>query len=373
MYDFIIVGAGFFGSVCAERLASEGKKVLVVDKRNHIGGNCWSEIDAETGIEIHKYGSHIFHTSNTRVWHYISKFTKFNDYRHTVWTNYKGKVYSMPINLGTINSYYGLNLRPYEVDEFLVAERGKEQYSNPANLEEQAVSLIGRPLYEAFIKGYTIKQWEKAPTELPAEIIKRLPVRHNYNNRYFSDTFEGIPLDGYASVFQKMLNHENITLKLNTDWFSMREEVQGVMPIIYTGGIDQFFDYHHGRLEWRSIELEREVHNCVDYQGCSVMNYADVDIKYTRIHEYKHYHPEREKNKKTVIVKEYSKIISETSDPYYPVNTPRNSNLLNKYRSDANNLKKVWFGGRLGEYRYLDMDKTINAALELIDDILTKK
>lgn len=365
MWDYVIVGSGLFGSVCAERLASSGKKVLVLEKRNHIGGNSWSEPDPETGIEVHKYGSHIFHTSNQKVWDYINRFTTFNDYRHTVWTTYQNRVHSMPINLGTINSYYGINLKPFEVENFLIKERGKEIYEVPKNLEEQAISLIGRPLYEAFIRGYTIKQWEKNPTELPAEIITRLPVRHNYNNRYFNDEYEGIPLKGYGEVFKKLLNHPNITVRLNVDWFSIRKEFKDDVSIIYTGSIDQYFDYKHGRLEWRSIELEREVHDVEDYQGCSVMNYADLNVKYTRIHEFKHYHPERPASKKTVTFKEYSKIISETTEPYYPVNTPRNQKLLALYKQEASLLNKVWFGGCLGDYRYNDMDDTIAAALDL--------
>ena len=225
--DFLIVGAGFFGSVCAERLASQGKKVLILEKRNHIGGNSWSEQDSETGIEVHKYGSHIFHTDNSKVWEYINRFTQFNNYRHTVWTTYNNKVYSMPINLGTINAYYNLQLRPHEVSAFLEEERKKEIYQHPGNLEEQAISLIGRPLYEAFIRGYTVKQWGKDPRELPAEIIQRLPVRHSYNSRYFSDPFEGIPLEGYGKLFERLHDHPNIDVQLNTDWLNERENYLG--------------------------------------------------------------------------------------------------------------------------------------------------
>lgn len=369
MCDFVIVGSGLFGAVCAERLAASGKKVVILEKRNHIGGNCWSEPDSETGIEVHKYGSHIFHTSNQKVWDYINRFTSFNDYHHTVWTTFQGRVYSMPINLGTINAYYGLNLKPHEVEAFLTEERGREVYENPLNLEEQAISLIGRPLYEAFIRGYTIKQWEKDPRELPPEIITRLPVRHSYNNRYFSDTYEGIPLDGYGTVFKRMLDHPNIEVRLNTDWFEVRHELQHRFPVIYTGAIDQFFDYKHGRLEWRSIEFEREVYDVPDYQGCSVMNYADLDIPYTRIHEFRHYHPERAAMKKTVIYTEYSRVISKTSEPYYPINTQRNLSLFKIYKQEASRLKNVWFGGRLGDYRYYDMDDTIGASLELVEEL----
>lgn len=367
MSDFAIVGSGLFGAVCAERLANAGYKVLVLEKRQHVGGNCWSEPDPDTGIEVHKYGSHIFHTSNQKVWDYINCFARFNEYRHTVWTTYKNRVYSLPINLGTINAYYGLNLKPYEVEDFLVQERGKEVYENPDNLEEQAISLIGRPLYEAFIRGYTIKQWDVDPRKLPPEIIMRLPVRHNFNNRYFSDDHEGIPLGGYGQMFKQLLAQPNIEVRLDTDWFEVRHQFLDRIPVIYTGPVDQFFDYRHGRLEWRSIEFERTVYDFPDFQGCSVMNYADADVPYTRIHEFKHYHPERPATQRTVVFKEYSRIISETTEPFYPVNTPRNAALLARYKQEADQLTRVWLGGRLGDYRYHDMDDTIAAALELVE------
>lgn len=368
--DYIIVGSGFFGAVCAERLASVGKKVLMLEKRNHIGGNSWSAIDPETGIEVHKYGSHIFHTANPRVWEYLNRFTKFNDYRHTVWTTHKGKVYSMPINLATINAFYGLNLRPHEVENFLAKERGKERYAKPANLEQQAISLIGRPLYEAFIRGYTIKQWDKDPKELAPEIITRLPVRINYNNRYFDDPYQGIPLDGYGKLFERLLDSPNIDVRLNTDWFTVRDRFQGVAPLFYTGPIDQFFDYKHGRLEWRSLEFERKVRHVPDFQGCAVMNYSDAEVPYTRIHEFKHYHLERAETRKTVLFKEYSALASETSEPYYPVNTPRNQAVLESYMRKADSLERIWFGGRLGTYQYMDMDDTVEAALKRAEEVL---
>jgi UDP-galactopyranose mutase len=369
-YDYIIVGAGFFGSVCAERLASSGKKVLILEKRCHIGGNSWSEPDPETGIDVHLYGSHIFHTSNLKVWNYVNQFTSFNQYRHSVWTTYKNRVYSMPINLATINAYYNINLRPSDIADFIDRERGRETYVNPTNLEEQAVSLIGRPLYEAFIKGYTLKQWEKNPLDLPPEIITRLPVRHNYNNRYFDDIFEGIPEKGYGAMFQSMLDHPNITVQLNTDWFDFRHHFTAESPVIYTGAIDQFFDHKYGCLEWRSIEFKREIHQIEDYQGCTVMNYADAEIPYTRIHEFKHYHPENANQNKTVIFKEYSRIKNDSLDPYYPVNTPLNRTMLKKYMDEANQLKGIYFGGRLGSYQYLDMDDTVAAALTFVEGLI---
>lgn len=366
--DILIVGAGFFGAVVAERLASAGLKVRILEKRPHIGGNSYSEVDAETGIEVHKYGSHIFHTSNKTVWEYLSRFTEFNEYRHTVWTTYKDRSYSMPINLNTINSYYGRNLLPHQVPAFIEAEISKEKISTPRNLEEKAISLIGRPLYEAFIKGYTIKQWEKDPSELDPDIITRLPVRHDYNNRYFNDKYEGIPVDGYGRLFERMLDHPNIEVQLNVDYFDIKTGL-GNIPTIYTGPIDRFFNYQHGILDWRTIDFKRSAHDIPDYQGCTVMNYADVDIPFTRIHEFKHYHPERPKTDTTVTFTEYSRIATQRDDPYYPVNTPKNTNLLKQYQEEAKQFGHVYFGGRLGQYKYLDMDGTIKTALDTVSKI----
>ncbi len=363
MVDFLIVGAGPFGATVAECLAAAGLKILIIDKRKHIGGNCYSEIDADTGIECHKYGSHIFHTSNENVWTYLNRFTSFNEYRHTIWTTFKEHVYSMPINLATINAYYGVNLKPFEVNAFLEKECSKEKILNPSNFEEKAISLIGRSLYEAFIKGYTIKQWEKNPKELSPDIITRLPVRHNYINRYFNDKYEGIPLDGYAKLFERMLDHPNIEIRLNLDYFDFKKNMEKIQ-ILYTGPIDRFFDYKYGYLEWRTIDFERQVHELLDYQGCSVMNYADAEIPFTRIHEFKHYHPERLYKDATVVFKEFSRAAEQIDDPYYPVNTLKNSQLLNQYQKEAKNLNNVWFGGRLGTYRYLNMDDTVAHALE---------
>jgi UDP-galactopyranose mutase len=367
--EFLIVGAGFFGATVAERLASAGRKVLVIDKRPHIGGNSYSEADSCTGIECHKYGSHIFHTSNEKVWAYLNRFAAFNAYRHTVWTTFQNRVFSMPINLSTINAYYGMNLRPFEVDAFIEKERAKENISCAANLEEKAISLIGRPLYEAFIKGYTIKQWEKDPKELPPDIITRLPVRHNYTNLYFIDKHEGIPLEGYAKLFERMLDHPNIEVRLNTDYFEIRNGAEGI-PTLYTGPIDRFFNYQHGHLDWRTIDFEHNVHETPDYQGCTVMNYADAEIPFTRIHEFKHYHPERPYTGRTVTFTEFSRVAGKADDPYYPVNTPRNTRLLEQYQSETAGLNNIWFGGRLGAYRYFDMDDTVEAALKLAEQII---
>ena len=304
------------------------------------------------------------------MWDYISKFTEFNAYFHQVLTTYKDKVYQMPINLETINSFYNVNLRPYEVKEFLAKEIAKEPYPNPSNMEEKAISLMGRPLYEAFIKGYTKKQWQKDPKELPDSIIKRLPFRTNYNENYFFDKWQGIPLKGYTKLFENMLDHKNIQLKLNTDFFEVKEQLNGDALIIYSGPIDQYFDYKHGHLEWRTLKFEKEVKGVRDYQGTSVMNYAEEEVPYTRIHEPSHLHPEREPNEeKALIIKEFS-LKDDGSNPYYPINDERNSNLVLKYREEADKSENLIISGRLGDYKYYDMHHTINMALELFEDVI---
>ncbi|MCK4796235.1 MAG: NAD(P)-binding protein, partial [Spirochaetes bacterium] len=281
-YKYIIIGSGFFGSVVAERIASQKhEKVLIIEKRNHIGGNSYSEIDKDTGIEVHKYGSHIFHTKSQKVWDYISNFMKLNNYRHKVLTVYKNKIYQMPINLSTINNFYNINLGSYEVSDFIKNEIDKENIKKPGNLEEKAISLIGRPLYEAFIKGYTKKQWETDPKKLPSDTITRLPFRSDYNSDYFDDFIQGIPIEGYTDIFKKILNHKNIELLLNTDYFIVREKIPKNSIVIYTGPIDRFFNYKYGELGWRTLDFESEIIDVDDYQGTAVMNYAEQDMKYT--------------------------------------------------------------------------------------------
>lgn len=363
--NFLIVGSGLFGSIIAEQISSKLKNIVtVIERRDHIGGNCFSMVDKESGIEYHVYGSHIFHTSDKVVWDYMNRFTNFNAYRHTVWSTFQGKVYPMPMNLHTVNSYYGKSLSPSEAHAFLQAEIEKEGITAPENLEEKAISLIGRPLYEAFIRGYTIKQWEKNPKELDPSIITRLPVRFTYNNRYFSDTYEGIPTDGYGKLFEKLLSNPLITVRLNTDFEDIRNEITPDTLVIYTGAIDRYFNYCYGKLEWRTVDFEAMRPNCADYQGTSVMNYADADVPYTRIHEFKHYHPERPDTGKTFLYREYSRFAGENDEPYYPVSTQRNRDLYAKYEALARQEKNVIFGGRLGVYRYFDMDDTVAAALE---------
>lgn len=373
--DILIVGAGIFGLTMAERIATQlNKKVLLIDKRNHIGGNAYSEFDEETGIECHKYGAHLFHTSDEKVWEYVNQFTEFTGYIHKVYTTHKGEVFPMPINLGTINQFFHAAYTPDEAKK-VIAEQAADAPENPKNLAEQGVSLIGKPLFEAFIMNYTAKQWQTPAEELPPEIIKRLPVRYTYDNRYFSNPHEGLPVKGYEAWFQNMIKAggDNIEVRLETDYFSdpeiakLREEK---IPTIYTGPIDQFYDYQFGELSWRSLELKKEIVDTHDFQGCPVMNYADLDAEYTRIHEFKHFHPERHENgyaddyNKTVIVREYSKTWQRGDEPYYPVNTAENAEKLAKYQELAAKDTHVLFGGRLGEYAYYDMDKTFTSALE---------
>lgn len=368
---YLVVGSGFFGSVMAERIANHLKeKVLVIEKRNHVGGNCYSLDDPETGIHFHLYGTHIFHTSNPRVWEYINQFTEFNGYFHQVLTTHKGKVFQMPVNLETINTFYNVNLKPYEVQDFLKKEIEKENITDPRNFEEKAVSMMGRPLYEAFIRNYTLKQWQKDPKDMPESILKRLPFRSNYNESYYFSRWQGIPLHGYGKIFEKMLDSKNIEVKLNMDFFKIRDIIPEDTKIIYSGPIDQYFGYKYGKLEYRTLRFEREVHPYEDFQGTSVMNYADIDVPYTRIHEPRHLHPERDDypKDKTVIIKEFS-LLDDGTNPYYPINDDRNQNLILKYRAEVSNLKNTIISGRLGDYKYYDMHDTINHALQMFDTL----
>lgn len=368
----LVVGAGFTGCVIAERVSNALKlPVTVIEKRNHVGGNCWSEIDQETGIEVHKYGPHIFHTSNREVWDYICRFTDWNNYQHRVWTRHNGGIYSMPINLATINNFYGKNLNPEEAKSFIASEAAKECIKEPANLEEKAVSQIGRPLYEAFIKGYTIKQWEKDPKELAPEIITRLPVRFNYDNNYFNDLWQGIPLHGYAALFEKMLDNPLIDVRLEHDWSDMRHTVEADTLVIYTGPIDAFFDYRHGHLEWRTLDFEVRRYPVDDFQGAAQVNEADATVGITRKTEYRHFHPEEKYPDSTVVVEEAARYANISDEPYYPVNTEQNRKLYSNYEQDAKKLPNVIFAGRLGEYKYFDMDDSIARAMKTADTITT--
>jgi UDP-galactopyranose mutase len=371
-YDLIVVGSGFYGLTVAEQVASRlGKRVLVLDRRPHIGGNAYSEPEPTTGIEVHRYGAHLFHTSNRRVWDYVRQFTEFTSYRHTVWSVFQGRVYPLPVNLGTICSYFGRYLTPDEARELIAAEAKEIDADQAANLEEKAISLIGRSLYEAFIRGYTKKQWQTDPRDLPADVITRLPVRYTFDNRYFNDAFEGLPVDGYTAWLERMAEHELIDVRLNTDFFDVRETLPRGVPIVYTGPIDRYFDYAEGELGWRTLDFEQEVLEVGDFQGTSVMNYADEDVPYTRIHEFRHFHPERDYVKdRTVVVREYSRFAQRGDEPYYPINTPADREKLAAYRERARDEAGVLFGGRLGTYKYLDMHMAIASALTLVDNRL---
>ena len=371
--DLVVVGSGLFGLTIAERCANDlGLKVLMLDRRHHIGGNAYSEADPDTGIEVHQYGAHLFHTSNQRVWDYVNRFTSFTGYQHRVFTIFQGRVYPMPINLATICEYFGESLSPDQA-RTLVAEQAREFDSASArNLEEKGISLVGRPLYEAFIRGYTAKQWQTDPRELPPEIISRLPVRYNFDNRYFSDTYEGLPVSGYTAWLTRMADHSNIEVRLETDFLRLREDIVGSVPVVYTGPLDAYFDNRAGELSWRTIDFEYEVRDVGDYQGTSVMNYADEDVPYTRIIEPRHFHPERRDypSDKTVIMREFSRFAEQGDEPYYPINTAEDRAKLLKYRDMAKSEPHVLFGGRLGTYKYLDMHMAIGSALSMYDNKL---
>jgi UDP-galactopyranose mutase len=373
-YDLIIVGSGFFGLTVAERAATQlDKRVLVLERRSHIGGNAYSEAEPETGIEVHRYGAHLFHTSNKRVWDYVNQFTDFTDYQHRVFSIYDGRVYPMPVNLATICEYTGRYLTPDQARAW-VAEQASEIDSKDAkNFEEKGISLIGRPLYEAFFRGYTAKQWQTDPKELPAAVINRLPVRYNFNNRYFNDTYEGLPVDGYTAWLTKMADHPNIEIRTEVDFFDVRADIPAGTPIVYTGPLDRYFDYSQGWLGWRTLDFEREVvHTTGDYQGTPVMNYANQDVPFTRIHEFRHFHPERDyPTDRTVIVREFSRNAEKDDEPYYPINTAEDREKLERYRELAKQEAKernVLFGGRLGTYKYLDMHMAIGSALSAFDN-----
>jgi len=371
--DLVVVGSGFFGLTIAERCASDlGLRVLVVERRHHIGGNAYSEPEPETGIEIHRYGAHLFHTSNARVWEYANRFTAFTGYQHRVFTIYKGRVYPLPINLGTICEYFGAAMSPDEARALIAEQAAEVPAGQAANLEQKAVSLIGRPLYEAFIRGYTFKQWQTDPADLPAEIITRLPVRYTFNNRYFSDTYEGLPAGGYTAWLERMADHPNIEVRLDTDFAALRADAAGSVPVVYTGALDAYFNYAAGELGWRTLDFELEVLATGDFQGTPVMNYADTDVPFTRIHEFRHFHPERDwyPEDKTVIMREFSRFASRGDEPYYPINTAADRERLLAYRDLAAREPGVLFGGRLGTYNYLDMHMAIGSALSMFDNRL---
>jgi len=375
--DLVVVGTGLFGLTVAERAASQGLDVVMVERRDHIGGNAWSEAEPQTGIEVHRYGAHIFHTSNERVWEYANRFTSFTAYQHRVWTVHGGEVYPLPINLGTINQYFRSAYGP-DAARALVREQAGELTGAPRNLEEKAIALIGRPLYEAFVRGYTAKQWQTDPTELAAQVISRLPVRYTYDNRYFNDTFQGLPTQGYAAWLTRMADHPRVDVRLGTDFLVpghelSKDAVRGQVPVVYTGPVDGYFGHELGALGWRTLDFEQEVLRTGDYQGTSVVNYADEDVDFTRILEFRHFHPERDyPPDRTVVVREFSRFAGAGDEPYYPVNAAVDRQRLLGYRDlvQDEGRHRVVFGGRLGSYQYLDMHMAIAAALRVADDDL---
>lgn len=362
--DLVVVGSGFFGLTVAERAADDlGARVVALERRSHIGGNAYSYRESGTGIEVHQYGSHLFHTSNEEVWNYVNRFTAFNDYRHHVFTLHKGKAYSLPINLLTLSNFFGRSFTPEEAREVMAAQADRR--ASASNLEEKAISLIGEPLYEAFIKGYTHKQWQTDPRELPAEIITRLPVRRTFESRYFNDTWEGLPLDGYAAWIEAMAAHPLIETRVGVDFSDVRTWIPRGTPVVYTGPLDEYFDFRFGALGWRTLDLEVETLPVGDFQGTSVMNYADLDVPFTRIHEFRHLHPERaHPDDATVIMREFSRFAHRGDEPYYPMNRAEDRAVLDLYREAAKGEADVIFGGRLGSYLYLDMHMAIASALK---------
>jgi UDP-galactopyranose mutase len=357
MYDYLIVGAGLFGSVFAYEATKRGKKCLVIDKRDHIGGNVYTE-NIE-GINVHKYGAHIFHTNDKEIWDYVNQFAEFNRFINSPIANYKGEIYNLPFNMNTFNKLWGV-ITPEEARQIIEKQKKEAGIVEPKNLEEQAISLVGTDIYEKLIKGYTEKQWGRLATELPAFIIKRLPVRFTYDNNYFNDKYQGIPIGGYTAIIEKML--KNCDVKLNTDFFGNRKELEKTAKkIVFTGMIDQFYDYKYGVLEYRSLVFKNEVLETDNFQGNAVVNYTDRETPYTRIIEHKHF--EFGTQEKTVITKEFPVEWKKGDEPYYPINDKRNNELYKKYKELADQETNVIFGGRLGTYRYYDMHQVIAAAL----------
>lgn len=370
--DLVVVGSGLFGLTVAERCAVDmGLRVLVIDRRHHVGGNAYSEPDPQTGIEVHKYGAHLFHTSNQRVWDYVNRFTSFTGYQHRVFTIFRGRVFPMPVNLATICEYFGKAMTPAEARALIAEQAAEIDTAHAESFEDKGISLVGRPIYEAFFRGYTLKQWQTDPKELPGATLTRLPVRYNFDNRYFNDTFEGLPTHGYTAWLEKMADHPNIEVQLDTEFSEVRADMLGNVPLIYTGPVDQYFDYSAGDLSWRTIDLKTSVEDVGDFQGTSVMNYADEDVPFTRIIEPRHFHPERDyPTDRTVIMREYSRFAQHGDEPYYPINTAEDRERLMKYRELAKREPGVLFGGRLGTYKYLDMHMAIGSALSMVDNRL---
>lgn len=364
-YDYLIVGSGPYGSIFAYEAAKRGKRSLIIEKRAHIGGNMYTH--KENGINVHDYGAHIFHTDNKEVWDYVNQFTEFNGYINQVVANYKGELYNLPFNMNTFYQMWGVK-RPEEAAAKIAEQKAAAGISGaPKNLEEQAISLIGTDIYSKLIKGYTEKQWGRKATELPAFIIRRLPVRYTFDNNYFYHRYQGVPADGYTAIFDKLLASDLIAVKVNTDFLTDKETYLSEFPkIVYTGMIDAFFDYKHGELEYRSVRFESEVHESDNVQGNAVINYTDAETLYTRVMEWRHFDKHADTGK-SIISKEFPQDWDRSKEAYYPVNDEKNSELFKKYRKEANELKNVIFGGRLGNYQYYDMDQVFGAALKTVE------
>lgn len=364
-YDYLIVGTGPYGSIFAYEAAKRGKRVLMLEKRNHIGGNMYTR--KEHGINVHEYGAHIFHTDNKEVWDYIQQFTEFNGYINQVVANYKGELYNLPFNMNTFYQMWGVKT-PEEAAAKIEEQRAAAGISGaPKNLEEQAISLIGTDIYKKLIKGYTEKQWGRPATELPAFIIRRLPVRYIFDNNYFNHRYQGVPVDGYTAIFDKMLASDLIDIQLDTDFLTNKEAYLEEFPrVVYTGMIDAFFDYKHGELEYRSVRFESETFDSDNVQGNAVINYTDRETPYTRVMEWRHFDQQADQGK-SIVTKEYPQDWDRTKEAYYPVNDQKNSDLFKKYRQEAIKVNNVIFGGRLGNYQYYDMDQVFGAALKVVE------
>ena len=370
-YDYLIVGSGLFGSIFAYEANKRGKKVLVIDKRQHIAGNIYTE--NKDGINVHKYGAHIFHTSNKEVWDYINQFAEFNRYTNSPVARYKNELYNMPFNMNTFNKLWGV-VTPEEAQAKIEQEKKEAGITEPKNLEEQAISLVGKTIYEKLVKGYTEKQWGRKCTELPSFIIKRLPVRFIYDNNYFNDKYQGIPIGGYTQIIAKML--DGIDVKLNYDYFEHKQELEDIAEkIVFTGPIDKYYDYKFGELEYRSLKFEEEELNIPNYQGNAVVNYTEYEVPYTRIIEHKNFEyakslGQEDTISKTIITREYPDTWNKEKEAYYPINNDKNNALYQKYADLASQDKNVIFGGRLGMYKYYDMDKVIAEALKCVEEEL---
>lgn len=369
--DLLVVGAGLFGLTVAEHAAQDGAKVLVLERRSYIGGNASDYLDEETGITVHRSGAHLLHSPNKKVWDYLSRFTEFWPYEHRVFANSQGQVLSFPMNLHLIAEVYGRYFTPDEARTLIAEEASEVKPEEASNLEEKAISLVGRKLYERLISGYSRKQWATDPKELDPSIITRLPVRYNFDNRYFTDAYQGQPAKGYTAMFEAMAAHPNIELRFDQDYFAQRDAFEGV-PTVYTGPLDEYFGYELGRLPWRTVDLINEVLDVDDFQGTSVMNYNDADVPYTRILEHQHYDPQAAEHKvpgKTIITREYSRLAEEGDEVYYPVDNDASRALATAYKAKAKaeEAAGIFFGGRTANFLYWDMFQAVNAAMHLYD------